>query len=82
MNLLLDEFHLMIGETWKCQSITFRWVFWSKKLRDLFLLQRLNRIMTVGQAVRFCEVDLDCAGFTYHGPMFDFDHNYDIYFFK
>ena len=38
--------------------------------------------MTVRSAILICETDIDCAGFTYKGPIWDLESQYKIYFFK
>ena len=49
---------------------------------QLFEISRLNGFMTVRSAILICEIDNDCAGFTYKGPIWDLESQYKIYFFK
>ena len=38
--------------------------------------------MTIRNAIIMCEIDNNCAGFTYKGAIWDLDEIYDVYFFK
>jgi hypothetical protein len=38
--------------------------------------------MTVRNGVMICELNQDCAGFTYQGPVWDLDEKYEMYFFR
>lgn len=38
--------------------------------------------MTVKEGIFKCETSLECGAFTYHGPKWDLNNTYNIYFFK
>ena len=42
----------------------------------------IHGYVTVRSAIHTCESNYECAGFTYHGAIWDLDFTYDIYFFR